>query len=58
MKEGFIIVWEAYGEWKSTTKIWTSEKEAQKHIDKVLTTPDRDYNKNCQIIPIKWSAPS
>lgn len=54
--KGYIVVWNAYGEWKSTTKIFTSAKEAKIHIDKYLTSDGKDYNKNCQIIKIEFNA--
>lgn len=50
----FIVVWQAYGDWKSTVKPFETRQECEKHIDWLVNkSPTGKDNIHCQIIPIE-----
>lgn len=47
-----IICYRQYDEWYST-KPWVSRKEAEKHADRWLRDPSRDYINNITFIEVE-----
>lgn len=51
--KAFIVVWQAYGDWKCTANPFTSEAKAIKHGEYLRTrTATGNDNKHIQVLPV------
>lgn len=49
MEEKFFVVWKAYGEWKQTSYLFASKKDAERHVKMYISEPGKDYNTNVEV---------